>query len=272
MENEEIEQAIRAPKQWHTVEIKGNWKLTYRVGNSQGASAFGGYHLGIFANPYNGQKTFLRNVDNQSLQGLMVDKLVRTLHPDKNENEKLLISWLICHPEVTVVGVPNLDQKILNKKTKGKLTLTYVDFEELGKLDEDDYIDKLIGLLSLDKGTNALSLSKIRYVMAYLNMPYRDGRYDAITEKKSLRSKLKTFARSGISSAKLVNKAIGDLGLAQDTYEFKELVRLRVLVFTVGIYRFNNTPIGGDMASVFTFFDSHPEVKTEALTLLYKQL
>jgi hypothetical protein len=91
---ENLEEKIRKPQAWHTIDIKGKWKLVYRVGNSQGSSAFGGYHLGTYSNPFNGQKTFLRNVDNQALQGIMIDKIVRILKPEENENEKLLISSL----------------------------------------------------------------------------------------------------------------------------------------------------------------------------------
>ena len=269
---EDTKEKIRKPKTWHDIDIKGRWKLTYTVRNSQGPSAFGGYHIGTYPNPFTGEKTFLRTVDNEALRGFMMDKLGRQFLPDEDQNDKFLVSWLICSPEVKVEGVENLDPIILKKKTAGKLTLTYLDAEQTNKLDDEDYIDKLIGILSLDKGVNALGLSKLRYVMAYLGMNYREPRFEADTEKKSLRSKLKTQARKSVAKAKEIYNAIDNMNDAQDVYEFKESVRLRIIVFTNGVYKFNGTPIGRGFDQATAFFNSHPEVKTEVLTLLYKQI
>lgn len=256
---------------WHDVEIKGKWRLEYTVGNSQGSAAFGGYHLPIYPNPFTGQKTFLKNVDNKAIKGYLIDKINTPFNPDTDGNHKYLISWLICHPEVRVEGVNDLPQEILSKKKGSKIRLVYLDFEELNKFEEEDYIDKLIGLLSLDLGKNMISLAKLRYILAYLDLPYREPRYEVTAEKKALRSKLKSWVRKSHANAKAVNSAIENMDDAQNAYEFKELIREKILTPHFGVYKFRQTPIGGSLEAVTTFFNAHPEVKTEALTLLHKK-
>lgn len=270
---QEQEQVRKEPKRWHNVEIKGQWLLTYTVKNSQGATAFGGYQLSPYANPFTGEKTFLRNVDRQAFTGYMIDRLVKRLDPSNNENDRLVISWLICHPEVEVVGVKNLDKVILAKKAATSIKLTYSDYQEVDRLEEEDYIDKLVGVISFDAGKNALSTSKLRYILAYLNMTYRDPRFeDESSEKKALRSRLKSYARKSMECAKEIYRAIDNINDAQDVYEFKEMVRTKVLTMEHSIYKFRRTPIGSNFETVNVFFQNHPEVKTEACSELYEKL
>ena len=255
-------------KKWHSVDIVGKWKLMYTVRNSQGSTAFGGKHLGSFKNPYTGEKTYLRNVDNQTLRGMMIDKLVMNLKPDEDENDKLKISWMICHPEVIVRGVPNLDEEILKKKTGRKIELICLDYVEIEKIDEDDYIDRLLGRLSLEGGPQAIGLEKIKFIMAALGMNYNIPRSTAQIEKKTLRSKLKAFSRKSIANSKLVNQAIEEMDESREHYLFKEMVRMRVLELSNGVYKFNNVPVGSSFERSQEFFNNHPEVKTEAIERL----
>jgi len=273
MEEQEL-LAERKPKVWHDVQIKGQWRLVYRVDNSQGVTAFGGYQLPIYANPFTGEKTYLRDVDRRALTGYMIDRIVKVLNPDESENDRLLISWLICHPEVTVMNVKGLDPIILKKKISDKITLVNLDFEEADKLDEEDYIDKLIGLLSLDNGTKAIGLVKLRYIMAHCGLSYREPRFeqDGEAEKKALRSRLKNYARKSIENAREINDVLSHMNDAQDTYEFKEMVRLKVLEFVNGVYKIGGVPAGTSQETVTVFFTNHPEVKTEALSQLYRKL
>lgn len=257
---------------WHDLEIKGNYRLIYKVGNSQGPSAFGGFHLPIYANPFTGQKTFLKNADGKPMNGYMIDKIAKMLHPDNDINQKYLVSWLICHPEVKLEGFKDVAPKILEKKKSSKITLICLDVNELDKFQEEDYIDKTIGVLSLDIGTHSVSLLKLRYIMAYLGLPYREPRYEEKGEKSALRSKLKSFVRSSYENAQAVNEAIDKIEDAQNIFEFKELIRTKTITLENGVYQFNRAPIGTDFSGVNSFFENHPEVKTEVLSKLYKKL
>jgi len=255
---------------WHDFDIKGNYRLVYKVGNSQGPSAFGGYHLPVYANPFTGQKTFLKNADGKPMNGHMIDKIATKLHPDNDVNQKYLVSWLICHPEVNLEGFKDVPQKILDKKKTSKITLICLDVNELDKFQDEEYIDKTIGQLSLDFGTHSISLIKLRYIMAYLDLAYREPRYEEKGEKSALRSKLKSYVRSSYENATNVNQAIEKIEDAQNVYEFKELVRTKTITLENGVYKFNRAPLGTNFDGVNAFFENHPEVRTEALAKLYK--
>ena len=110
---------------WHDLPIKGRYRLKYKVGNSQGPSAFGGYHLPVYANPFTGQKTYLKNADGKPLNGYMIDKVAKVFHPDDDINEKYLISWMICHPEVKLEGFKDVPKEIMSKKIDSSKFLLY---------------------------------------------------------------------------------------------------------------------------------------------------
>jgi hypothetical protein len=256
---------LKKNKTWHNVPLKGRWRLVYKVTNSQGPSAFGGYHLPVYPNPFTGQKTFLKNADEKALNGYLIDKIAKVLKPEENINEEYLVSWLICHPEVNLEGIKDLDPKILETKRASKITLMCLEIDELGKYEEEDYIDKVIGLLTLEGGAKAIGLSRIRYILAYLGQSYREPRYEGSAEKSALRSRLKNFARSSYKNAEDVNRAIANIDEGKNLYHFKEFVRLKTINMVNGIYKFNNAPLGTDFASVNATFNNHPEIKNEIL-------
>lgn len=259
-------------KTWHNVDIKGNWKLVYTVGNPEGATAFGGLHMPVYPNPFTGERTFLKDVDQRVLKGYMMDKLVKWFKPEENMNDLYLISWLICHPMVKVQGVPELDSEIIKKKSGNKLTLYYLDYLEVDKIDDEDFIDSVIGRISTGNFKTALSLEKLRHIMAHLGLPYQDKKYEGDTEKKVLRAALKKFVKKGKAQATIVKDIIDDLQLAKEHYEFKEIIRLKVIDFETGLYKYNKVPLGSSFDGVQEFFHNHPEVRTEILTQLYKKL
>lgn len=257
-------------KEWHSVEITGRWKLLYKYGNSMGPEAFGGKHLGTYRSPFDGTKVFRRSVDDKPLTGFMIDKLAIDLKPDESRDHKFLISWLICHPEVVVEGVPNLPEKILKAKVGTKVTLKAIDFLEMEDIDEEDFIDKVVGRLVLDHGVHAIGIEKLRHILAGLNMPYIDTRFTGAAEKKALRSKLKSFTRKSIENARAVEKAINDLDASKERFIFKEMLRLKVIQDYGGLYKFNNIPLGTSFNAIQGFWTDNPEVKAEALQALAK--
>lgn len=262
---------VKPKATWHDIEIKGRWRLIYAVGNSQGPSAFGGYHLSVYPNPFTGQQTYLKNVDGKALNGYLIDKIAKVHKPDEDPNTKYLISWLIAHPEVNLEGIKDVPEEILKRKLNGKITLIALDQDQANKFEEEDYQDKLVGLLSLDHGKNAVGIEKLRHILAYLNMTYFDSRYEGEAEKKALRSKLKSYVRDSYKNAQEVNKAIDDIKEAQSVYEFKEMVRLRILDFNNNMFKFNSAPLGSSYDTVRLFFENHPEIKAEALSKLYSK-
>lgn len=261
----------RTKKKWHNIDIQGNWILTYTVRNNMGAQAFGGVHIGTYKSPFDGSKVYRRSVDNKPLMGFMMDKLSIKLDPDNNEDHKLLISFLICSPEVQLEGFKKgtIDPIILKSKTGTKITLTCKDYVEFEEIEEEDYIDKIIGRLSLDNGKYSIGIDRLREILAYLNMSYRDNRFKGESEKKALRSKLKTWTRKSYENAKKVQLAIDSTEEAKGRFQFKEMLKHNVIVDFGGSYKYNNIALGSSYESVSAFFDNHPEVKTEAIQELY---
>lgn len=256
---------VKTKRQWHNVEITGRWKLIYKYGNSIGPEAFGGKHLGTYASPFDGTKVYRRSVDDKRLNGYMMDRLAVDLFPDENRDHKLLISFLICHPEVTVEGVKKLDPKIAKATQGNKVFLRCVDYLEIEDIEDEDYIDKVVGRLVLDHGPNSIGIDKLRHVLAALNMPYSDNRFSGEAEKKALRSKLKAWTRKSLENAKKVQEAIDELDQSREVFLFKEMIRLRIIVDHGGLYKFNNIPLGSNYLKVQSFFNDNPEVKAEVL-------
>jgi hypothetical protein len=256
-------------KTWHSVAINGKWKLDYKVSNPMGPTAFGGKHLSAYPNPFTRQKTYLKGVNGEPLSGLMIDKITRKLFPDNNPEDLNLIHWLLCHPEVKIKGVKDLDQKIIDSKGSTKITLTCLDYVEMNEIDEEDFVDRINGRLSLDGGKESIGLEKIRYVLARLGQSYREVRFEGAAEKKFLRSKLKSYVRKSYDNAKNVEKAINDLENSKDYFEFKEMVKHGILVLNNGLYKYNDTPLGGSFDAVKLSFTNSPEVKMELTRQLY---
>jgi len=259
-------------KVWHNVEITGRWLLTYEIKNNQGPMAFGGKHLSPYPNPYTQQKTWRKSVNGTALNGLMMDRLSKIYLPDEYPQDKLDVNWLIMHPEVKVEGVKDLDPKIVSAKTGMQITLKCLDYVVMQDIEDEDFIDRVIGRLTLDGGTQAIGLEKLRYVLAALGQSYYDNRYEGAAEKKMLRSKLKTWTRKSIENARLVQEAIDSMDESQDNYYFKEMLRFKVLVPSNGVYKFQNTPIGANESAVNAFFSNHPDTKAAAMEALMKLL
>lgn len=255
---------------WHNVEISGEWELLYKTTNQMGPQAFGGKHLGVFENPFTKEPTYLKGPGGQPKSGYMIDKVHKKLFPDNDPTVKNLISWMICHPEVTVQGIKDLHPTILASKTPGKVFLICKDYVEMNEIEEEDFIDRLNGQISLDGGKNAIGLEKLRYILAAVGQSYMEPRFSGVQEKKFLRKKLKTFVRSSYDNAKKVAKAINDIEYSKDYFEFKEMVRNKIVIYSNGLYKFNDVPLGADYPQVQAFFERHEDVKLECVKQLYQ--
>jgi len=183
---------------------------------------------------------------------------------------------LIGHPEVGIDNSHvNIDLRYKTKKsTNPRLKLVNLDHIVTTDIDEQDYIDKLIGKLTLEGGPESIGLEKLRFILCALNMPYFDSKYmrDKQKEKKLLRSSLKAFVRSSLLNAKKVNKIIDEIGQAKYAYEIREMVRLEVLSIHGGMYKYNSVAIGSALESVIKYFGDNIEIYQEMAGMLYDRL
>lgn len=256
--------------------LKGRWKLTYKLVNSQGLKAFGGIALSSYNDPLTGKSRHLLNMDGKPLSHLMIDKVVTIFEPEKNPEHRNILDFLIGHPKV---GLQNkqtdLDYAYLEKKISNpRFQLVNLDHIETEELEDEDFIDKLVGRIVLDSGKNALSTEVLQFVLCHLNKPYRDARFMNNKEKLKifLRKSLKDYVRKSKENAQEVIELLDNIGKAQYSYEIKEAIRLNILNRSNGMIKYRNVPIGISIDAVIKYFSENTEVYTEITKELYTRL
>jgi hypothetical protein len=256
----------------------GVWELKIEINNSQGTKAFGGRQLTDYVHPLTGINVPLIDLNQTKLLGFMIDRPTMRFHPDSNPMDRRIVDWLIAHPEVGIEGV-TLQDSVLNKKDSNpSIKLKNVDRQEMSTIENEDRIDFVIGKLSDDNPKNGISLERLRYLLAYFNLPYFDIRYikNKTTEKKFLRQKLKNFARiinsDGTINANLINDVLEEIDNLKYSYEFKEMLRYDIIRESFGSYKYNNVPLGSTEESVITWMKNNLEIYTEMVGNLYPRL
>ena len=256
--------------------IKGKWQLTYKLTNELGINGFSGKMLGAYRDPLTAMNRELRKANGLLELGFFLQDVHQILDPERNPDHRLLVDWLVGHPEV---GIDNkqcrlpkewLSHKISNPRFK----LINLDHQDVVDLEEEDYIDKLIGIVSLDTGNKAIGIEKLRHVLSRLDLSYRDEKYitDPVIEKKKLRKRLKTFIRSSYDNAKKVSTILDNLQSAKIIFEVKEMLRLGILFNSRGTYMYEGNPIGISYESLIAYFENNPEFYIKLTERLYEEL
>ena len=270
-----VKAVVVDPKQ-----MKGVWEVSIEITNSQGIKAFGGRFLTEYAHPLTGKTCKLFNVNGEPELGLHLAQKTTQFFPDTNANDRLIVDWMLVHPEVGVQGI-SLTEKALNKKISNPtITMKNIDRQEMTVLEDEDRIDTVIGRLSDVSSTKGLSLKKLRYLLAYFNLPYYDLRYvtSKATETQFLRKKIKTFARipdkdsKGLMNCDKIEAVLNEIDDLKYNYEFKEMLRFKIITESYGSYKFNNVPLGSTEEIVITFAKQNLDVYAELVGLLYPLL
>jgi len=246
------------------VGIKGRWKLTYNQKNKE--NLFGGYGLSPYKNPRTGAKIPLIDVySGRVIQQYMVDKLSKILNPSVPQDLKY-IEWLIHHPEVWVEGYEDFGPEYKALKNPGaRIKLIALDYQEMSEIEDEEYIDKLVGRIVQDGGVHAIGLEKLKVLLHSIGAQYRDSRYmrDTDKEKKFLRKTLKAFVRSSIKNAELVQKNLDEIDGLKNEYYISEMVRLKVFTHSGGSYRYKGSPLAVSTAKIAHVWESEPETRIE---------
>jgi hypothetical protein len=258
--------------------MQGVWELKIEISNSQGVKAFGGRMLTAYDHPLTGEIIHLVNLNHKAEMGLNIDRPTMVFYPDTNLMDRRKVDWLLAHPEVGIEGI-NLKSEINRFKVSNPtIMLKNVDRQEMTNIENEDAIDVIIGRLSDDNPKTGLSLERLRYLLAYFNLPYFDLRYinNKTTEKKFLRTKLKNFARIINSdkslNAKKIEEVLDSIDSLKYSYEFKEMLRFSIIIESNGSYKFNNVPLGSTEDSVITWMKNNLEIYTEMVARLYPEL
>jgi hypothetical protein len=258
--------------------LLGNWKLTYKITNRNGKAAFSGRNLTTYNDALTGMERPLYNLNGQPTNGFMIDRPVMTFNPGKDLNDRNKLDWLIGHPAVYVPQkhAKLSEDQIKNKDSNPRITLVNLDYEEVEDLDQADVIDTLIGKLSIVKGTQSISLQKIRFILSTLNKPYYDAKYlkNETVEKQKLKKHLKDFIRKGLNTdnADRVNIILNNLEEAKYGYQVKEMLRFGILNIYGGMYKIDSHPIGTTLESVIKYFIDNPDLYKELEGRLFSEL
>jgi hypothetical protein len=256
--------------------LTGNWKLTYKLTNRSGVEAFGGRLISSYTDPVTGEGRHLIDPDGRFLPGYFIQHVETIFRPENHVKDRIIIDWLVGHPEV---GVDNDHCKlpkgyIKKKNSNPRITLENLDYQSVVDLEEEDYIDKLIGIISLDTGKSAISIEKLRWINNALNLKYRDAKFinNKKIEKQKLRKILKDFVRSSYQKASEFKALLDNLSKAKMNYEIDEMLRLDIISISNGMYFFDQAAIGVSKESVMQRFDNGPDYYAHLLKLLYDQI
>jgi hypothetical protein len=256
--------------------ISGVWKLTYTLVNELGEQGFSGKFISSYSDPLTGRPRHMYNKEGNWTPGFLIDKTTMYLRPDQEIWHRYVIDWLVGHPEVGVdQKETQLSENYMRTKSDNpRIKLINLDYQEVVEYQEEDYIDKLVGRISLDQGKQSLGLEKLKIILSSLNLQYRDEKYitKADLEKQSLRKKLKDYSRASYKNAQKVNQVLDDLAKAKLLYEIKEMVRTELLIVSGGTFMYEGNPLGISTESVMKYFSANPDFYGEVLGELYKIL
>lgn len=257
--------------------LQGRWSLNFKLVNSEGSRAFTIVALSSYTDPLTKKTRHLFDVDGQFKTHLAITKQKTIFKPDENENDKIVLDWLIGHPEIGINNnhVSISDKYIQKKNPNPRFILTNLDHVVVVEMEEEDYIDNLIGRIVRETGPNQVDLETLRFVLSYLNKPHSDAKHmrNREKEKQVLRKSLKDYVRSSYSNAKKVNKILNNLGQAKFLYEIKEMVDNEILNIHSGMYKTSEgMPIGTSTESVIKYFSNNIDVYSSLSKELYEAL
>lgn len=252
-----------------TGRINGTWQLTYSLINDLGIDGFSGRMLSSYIDPLTGRERFLVNLDGRRELGFWIDKQQMNLFPTNNPWHARVIDWLVGHPEVGIeVAQTELAAQYMSRKSSNpRIKLLNLDHQDIEYLEEEDFVDKLVGTISMDTGQKAISLEKLRWVLAKMNYEYRNAKYinNPKIEKQKLRQTLKKFIRSSYENAQKVDAILEKLEEAKFAYEIKEMLRVAVMTNSGGMFMFQGNPLGTSFESLVAYFNNNPELYADLL-------
>lgn len=248
-------------------DVSGVWRLKYKLINRMGSGGFGGKNLTTYNDPLTGKPRHLYNAIGNRTNGYFIEKQVTHFYPDDSAEDRNIVDWLLGHPQVGIeIEHANLTKEHLKfKEDNPRMMLVNLDYEEVVDLEEEDYIDKLVGRISLDSGTQSLSLEKLRYVLSALNQDYLELKHlnNKHVAKQKLRKRLKDYARRGFKHAEDINDILDSLDSAKLLYEIKEMRRKEIIYITNGMYKYDSVPLGTSTESVMKYFSQNSDLYAE---------
>jgi len=256
--------------------LNGTWKLVYKLTNRLGPGGFSGRLLSSYSDLLTGLPRHLYNEHGDMTPGYFIEKQVTTFEPTNDPVARNILDWLIGHPEVGIEGVQIGASELFMKKKKSnpRIILKNMDHQEITDIQDEDYIDRVVGRIVSVGGPGSLSLEKVRFILSALNMQYFDMKYitDKEVERTKLNKRLKNYARKSVDASKEIERILDNLDNAKYEYEIKEMMRKEIIYIANGMYKYEGNPLGTSLESVVKYFAQNPDFYAELAAELYIRL
>jgi len=256
--------------------LSGIWRLKYKLTNRMGPEGFSGRLLSSYTDPLTGASRHLFDEHGSMQPGYFIDRQTTIFNPETNMLDRNVVDWLCGHP---LVGVEQshtgLSDAYINKKDDNpRITLINLDHEELIDLEQEDFIDRLVGRIVMDRGQFAIGLDSLRFILSKLGLAYVEVKHltNKKIEKQKLRHRLKDYIRRGIKEAKQVVVILDNMAEAKYEYEIKEMIRMELLYIANGMYKYEGNPLGVSTDSVIKYFIQNPDFYAEINKTLLNKL
>ncbi len=194
------------------------------------------------------------------VDSLIVDKLIVTLNPDRNELDYHNVTTFIQHPDVRLDGFSEDEHRELVrlglKKSNPKFTLTNID-----KVADDAFEAevKLIQLRSkLFSTDKPLTIEMLVHLCSNFGISYRSEINDADRYRRSLLKKLDSFIQVNSDNRASFVEKIDNMKLTEMIYYINEFEEIGIIKLQSGIYKIQDRPIGADKGKLIQYFESNP--------------
>jgi len=255
--------------------MRGTWQLRVKLTNKLGIEGFSGRMIGSYKDPTSGKDVYPENAQGGHKHGVWIDKVIKNYKPSENRQDLLDLDHLIKHPEI---GINNeqvhLDDKRYSKKRSNPLyTLKNLDHQDVEDIEQENYIDQLVGYISSEKG-KTLGLDRTRYILNALGLQYREEKLmnDPGKELLKLKSILKKYVRSSYKNAENVNRILDNMKEAQYNFEITEMVRINIIDIDGAVFKYRGRNIGISKERVVDYFEKNPDFYQQLVEELYTEL
>lgn len=199
------------------------------------------------------------------VDSLIIDKLVVSFNPDRNEIDLHNITAFINHPDVKLDGFSDQEHMELVrmnlKKSNPKFTLTNIDRVSDEKFDEEVKLIQLRG--KLFSVTNPLTIEMLVHLCSSFGIAYKTDISDAERYRKFLLKKIDSYIQVNSENRTAFVDAVDNMKLTEMVYYINEFEAAGIVSYQSGIYKIQDTPVGASRAKLIQYFEQNPSAFQE---------
>ena len=194
------------------------------------------------------------------VDSFVATKVRTVLDPDNSEIDRLNVSSLMKNNNVKLFGMSDSEHKSLVskglKKSNPRFMLKSLNHASSKKFDQTKSLIKARFVL-YDDNSN-LDKQKLIWLCSYFGIPYRNDISDVKKYKENLVNRLDKFIQKSQENIDLFLKTLDEIKSIEVNYYITELMRMGIVSFYNGIYKFEDRPIGATVKDIISFLESSP--------------